>query len=174
MSHATSTHGNQVDSRLFMVGSQTTSLTFGLSFFHNLSYRCPNGSCKPISDMYASIAFRWYKELFNAKCFNLYNHSLKVREPTGTPTPTMGAHLGVWVFILTFSLKAKVVTLWIKLPIWLLTTKSWKSLWFPYVQVAYHISLKIFWQGLQLASNLNLIVGLHAKLWVSKVAGILI
>ncbi len=37
----------RVDSRLLVVGSQTGSLTPGLSFDHNLCYRCPNGSSKP-------------------------------------------------------------------------------------------------------------------------------
>jgi hypothetical protein len=33
--------------------------------------------------------------------FDPYNCSLKIRESTETPTPKMGAHLGVWVSILT-------------------------------------------------------------------------
>ncbi len=41
--HATCTQGNQVDSRLLMVGSQTANLIFGLSFGHNLCFKCPNG-----------------------------------------------------------------------------------------------------------------------------------
>ncbi len=35
--------------------------------------------------------------------FDPYNPSLKIWESTGTPTPTMGAHLGVGVFILKLS-----------------------------------------------------------------------
>jgi hypothetical protein len=38
----------------------------------------------------------------------------------------------------------------VKLAIWLPTTKSQESSWFPYVKVACHILLKISWQGLQL------------------------
>jgi hypothetical protein len=76
--HATCTYGSRVDSRLFVVESQTTNLTPDLSFCHNLCYRCPNGSCKPILNIYTSIAFQWYKKLLNAKCFDLCNRSLKV------------------------------------------------------------------------------------------------
>jgi hypothetical protein len=57
VSHSTYTHRDWVDSQLFVVGSQTTHLTPGLSFCHNLCYRCPNGSCKPILDIYTSIVF---------------------------------------------------------------------------------------------------------------------
>ncbi len=38
----------------------------------------------------------------------------------------------------------------VKLPIWLPTTKSRESLWFPCMQVACHIPLESSWQGLQL------------------------
>jgi hypothetical protein len=101
VSHTTCTHESRVDSWLFVVRSQTTSLTSGLYFCHNLCYRCPNGSCKPNSDICTLIAFQWYKKLFNVKCFDLYNCSLKVRKSTKTPTLTMEVHLGAWVFILT-------------------------------------------------------------------------
>jgi hypothetical protein len=30
-------------------------------FFHNLRYKCPNGSCEHILDIYNSIDFQWYK-----------------------------------------------------------------------------------------------------------------
>ncbi len=103
VSHATCMHGSRVDSQLFVVGSQTANLIPNLFFCHNLCYKCPNGSWKPILDIYTSIAFQWYKELFNARCFDLYNCFLKVWKSIETPTPTMGAHLGVWVFILTLS-----------------------------------------------------------------------
>jgi len=43
MLHATYTQGDWIDSQLLMVGSQTANLTFGLSFGHNLCFRCPNG-----------------------------------------------------------------------------------------------------------------------------------
>jgi len=101
--HTTYTQGSRVDFRLFVVESQTVSLILSLSFYHNLCFRCPNGSCKPILDIYISITFQWYKELFNAMCFDLYNCSLKAWESTGTPTPKMGAHLGVGMFIFPLS-----------------------------------------------------------------------
>jgi hypothetical protein len=101
ISHVTCTHGSRVNSWLFVVESQTVNLIPDLSFCHNLCCICPNGSSKPISDIYTLIFFRWYKELFNARCFNLCNRSLKVQESTRTPTPKMRVHLGVWVFMLT-------------------------------------------------------------------------
>jgi hypothetical protein len=87
VSHSIYTHGSRVDFRLFVVESQIANLTPDLSFCHNLCCKCPNGSCEPILDIYASITFQWYKELFNARCFDLCNRSLKVWESTGTPTP---------------------------------------------------------------------------------------
>ncbi len=51
VSHATCTQVNRVDSRLLVVGSQITHSTFDLSFGHNLCFRCPIGSCKPILDI---------------------------------------------------------------------------------------------------------------------------
>jgi hypothetical protein len=38
----------------------------------------------------------------------------------------------------------------IKLPIWLMTTKSQESPWFLCMQVAWHMSLQNFWQRLQI------------------------
>jgi hypothetical protein len=99
MSHVTYTQGNQVNSWLLVVGSQTANLTFDLSFGHNLCFRCPNGSCDPILDIYVSIDFQWYKELFNPMGFDPCNRPLKIWESIGTPTPKMGVHLGVWGFI---------------------------------------------------------------------------
>jgi hypothetical protein len=99
--HATCTQGHRVDFRLFVVGNQIVNLTPGLSFDHNLCFRCPNGSCEPISNIFVSINFQWYKEFFKAMGFDLCNCSLKIQESARTPTPNVGAHLGVWVFILT-------------------------------------------------------------------------
>jgi hypothetical protein len=108
MLHATCTQGNWVDSWLLVVGSQTTNLIFGFSFGHNLCFKCPNGSCKPILDIYVSISFQWYKELLNAMSFDSCNRSLKIQEFIRTPTPKMGAPLGVWVSILTLSHTSKL------------------------------------------------------------------
>jgi len=78
MSHATFTQKNLVDSWLLVAGNQTTKLTIGLSFGHNLCLKCPNGSCEPILDSYVSIVFQWYKELFNPLGFDPCDHSLKI------------------------------------------------------------------------------------------------
>jgi hypothetical protein len=93
MSHATCTQGNQVDSRLLVVGSQIANLTVGLSFGHNLCFRCLNGWCEPILDIYFSIAFQWHKELFEPLGFDPCNHSLNIRESTGSPP---GLQLPKW------------------------------------------------------------------------------
>ncbi len=74
-----------VDSRLFVVGSKIANVTPGLSFCHKLCCRCPNGSCNPILDIYTLIAFQWYKDFFNVRCFDLCNRSLKVWESQWTP-----------------------------------------------------------------------------------------
>jgi hypothetical protein len=97
--HATYTQGNRVDSRLLMVENQIANLTPGPSFDHNLCFKCPNGLCKPISDIYIPRAFQWYKERFNPMSFDPYNYFLKIQESTGTSTPKVGVPLGVWRFI---------------------------------------------------------------------------
>ncbi len=97
--HATYMQGNIVDSRLLVVGSQIINLTPGLSFGHNLCFRCPNGWCEPILDIYVSIDFQWHKKLLKPLGFDLCNRSLNIRESTGTPTPKVEAPLGVCGFI---------------------------------------------------------------------------
>ncbi len=51
MSHSCCKRRKKVDSRLLVVGSQTASLTPGLSFAHNLGCRCPNGQCEASLDI---------------------------------------------------------------------------------------------------------------------------
>ncbi len=58
MWHVVCSQVNRVDSRLLVVGSQTANLTPGLSFAHNLCFRCSNEPCEPILGIYASIAFQ--------------------------------------------------------------------------------------------------------------------
>jgi len=99
MLHATYKHGNLVDSWLLVVGSQIANLTPDLSFGHNLCFRCPNGWCELISNIYVLITFQWYKKLFKPLGFGLCNCSLNIQESTGTPTPNMGVHFEVWRFI---------------------------------------------------------------------------
>jgi hypothetical protein len=50
-SHSPSARWERVDSQLLVIGSQTSSLTPGPSFAHNLSCRCPNDQCEAISDI---------------------------------------------------------------------------------------------------------------------------
>jgi hypothetical protein len=94
VSHATWTQGNRVDSWLSVVRSQIASLTPDLSFGHNLCFRCPNGSCELILDIYTSITFQWYKVLLNARCFNPCNRNLNFQESWRTPKSPLS---GVWV-----------------------------------------------------------------------------
>jgi hypothetical protein len=89
---------NRVDSWLLVVKSQTANLTLGLSFAHNLCFRCSNESCKPILGIYASIAFQWYKELIKARSLTPAIALWRFGSPFGTPTPKMGVYLGVWGF----------------------------------------------------------------------------
>jgi hypothetical protein len=134
---------NWVDSLLLMVGSQIGSLTPDLSFGHNLCFRCPNASCEPISDIYVSISFQWYKELFKMIGFDPCNHPLNVWESIGTPTPKMGVHLGVWRFIPShyFSLlRAQNVTP--GLPSWPATLQTLALVASPKLGL-WHLRLKI-------------------------------
>jgi hypothetical protein len=94
MLHATCTQGNWVDSWLLVVGSQTTNLTPGLSFGHNLCFRCPNGRCNPNLDIYTSISFQWYKELFKVRSLDPFNHALKIQESIRDYNSQYGSSLG--------------------------------------------------------------------------------
>jgi hypothetical protein len=78
ISHATFTQGNQGDSWLLVLRSQIANLTPNFSFGPNLCFRCPNGLCKPILDIYVLKAFQWYKKLFNPLGFDPCNCSLKI------------------------------------------------------------------------------------------------
>jgi hypothetical protein len=80
MSHSFYTPRGRVNSRLFVVGSQTASLNPNPSFDHNLRCRCLNGPCKAIFDIYTSKTFQQYKEHLKARCFDLWNRALKSRE----------------------------------------------------------------------------------------------
>jgi hypothetical protein len=102
--HAPYIQINRVDSRLFMVGNQTGSLTPDLSFDHNLCFRCPNEKWEPILDIYVPRSFQWYKERHKPLIFDPWNHSLKFQKSTGTPSPKVGITLGVWGFTPSYSL----------------------------------------------------------------------
>jgi hypothetical protein len=71
MWHATRMYVIQGDSQLLMVENQIDTLTPNLSFGHNLCFKYSNGSNEPILDIYASIIFQWYKEIFNVMNFDL-------------------------------------------------------------------------------------------------------
>ncbi len=62
------------------------SLTPGPSFAHNLGFRCPNGSCEAILDIYTSRPFQRHQEHSNAKGFGPYNRALNFWESRRTPT----------------------------------------------------------------------------------------
>jgi len=89
VSQFTFTHRNRVDSRLLVVGSQN-----GPSFDHNLCYRCWNGSCEAILDIYTSRPFQRYKERLNVRCFDPYNCALSFRESRRIPDPIFGSVSG--------------------------------------------------------------------------------
>jgi len=102
--HAICTQGIWVDFWLLVVGGQTTNLTPDPSFGHSLCFRCSNGSCEPILDIYVSIYFQWYKKLLNPLSFDPCNRSLNIRESIGTLTPKVGVPLGAWESIPSHSL----------------------------------------------------------------------
>jgi hypothetical protein len=62
-------------------------------FGHNLRFKNPNGSCKPILDIYVPSVFQWYKERIDPISFDPYNYPLKIQESIRTPTPKVGVHL---------------------------------------------------------------------------------
>jgi hypothetical protein len=94
MWHVVCSQVNRVDFQLLVVGSQIVNLTLGLSFAHNLCFRCPNEPCEPILDIYTSIAFQWYKELFEMRSFDPCNRALKVRESFRDSNSQHGSSLG--------------------------------------------------------------------------------
>ncbi len=79
----------EVDSRLFVVGSQTCNLTPGPSFAHNLGYKCPNGQGEAIFVIYVSRPFQWHQEHVNARCFGPCCRALNIRESRRTPNPQL-------------------------------------------------------------------------------------
>jgi hypothetical protein len=61
---------------------------------HNLCFRCPNGQCEPILDIYVLIAFQCCKELFKPMGFDPYNCVLKIRESNWDSNPQHGSSIG--------------------------------------------------------------------------------
>jgi hypothetical protein len=94
ISHSQFGGREEVDSRLLVVRSQTTSLTPGPSFAHNLSYRYSNDQCEAIFYIYASRTFQWHQEHLNARCFGPCCRALNIRESRRTPNPHFFQVLG--------------------------------------------------------------------------------
>jgi hypothetical protein len=87
VSHSPCTHRDWVDSQLLVVGSQIVSLTPGLSFNYNLCYRCLNGSCEAIFDIYSSRPFQQYKEHLRRGVLTPAIELKSFRSPGGLPSP---------------------------------------------------------------------------------------
>ncbi len=86
LSHSFCTPWGRVDSQLFVIGSQTVSLTPGPSFDHNSCCRCLNGPCEAIFDIYTLRPFQRYKGHLKARCFDLCHRALKSQESRRTPS----------------------------------------------------------------------------------------
>ncbi len=142
--HVTCTQGNKVDSRLLMVRSQIVNLTPDFSFDHTLCFRCLNGSCKTILDIYVSIAFQWYKNsskwwvLTPTIAFWIFG------SPFGIPTPKMGVHLGVWGFMPShFFTLLGALNVTPELPSWLVTLQILALVTSPKLGLWQFFSLKL-------------------------------
>ncbi len=117
MSHSPNACRDRVDSRLYVVGSQTASLTTGPSFAHNLSCRCPNGSCEAILGIYTSTPFQWYQEHPNSRCFDPYNQALNFRKSWRTSSPQLWECSFILTLgqsgVATISLKLQGICTWV-------------------------------------------------------------
>jgi hypothetical protein len=95
VSHSQFGGREDVYSRFLVVGSQTASFAPapesnpGPSFAHNLGYKCPNGQCEAIFDIYASRPFQWHQEYPKERCFGLFCRTLNIRESRRTPSPQL-------------------------------------------------------------------------------------
>jgi hypothetical protein len=90
MSHSTCTYRGWVNSQLLVVKSQTTNLTPGPSFCHNLCYICPNGPCETIFDIYTLIVFQWCKEHPMRGVLTPAIELWSFGSPRGLPSPNFG------------------------------------------------------------------------------------
>jgi len=97
--HAIYKQVNRINSWLFLIRSQTSSLTPGPSFGHNLCFKCPNEQCEPILNIYVPRSFQWYKKCHKPLSFNPWNPSMKIWESIESVFPKLGVALGVWGFI---------------------------------------------------------------------------
>jgi hypothetical protein len=143
MFHAICTHGNRIDSLLLVVRSQTTNLIIGTSFGHNLCFKCPNGQCEHILDIYAPRSFQWYKELFNPLSFDPCNCPLKIWKSTRTPTPKVELPWGVRVHSVTPSHTLGSMLCESRLPSWPATLQTLALVVSPRLRLRQFLTLKI-------------------------------
>jgi hypothetical protein len=111
MSHSTCTHQGQVNCRILVVGSQIVNLIPNLFFIHKLCYKCLNGTCEAIFDIYTSRPFQQYKKHFKTRCFDPCNQTLSFWESRRTPKVPI---LRVWMSS-SHSFKMKL-----RQPVWFL------------------------------------------------------
>jgi hypothetical protein len=78
--------------------SKIGNLTLGPSFGHNLCFKYPNGSYKPILNIYFPRVFSNGINLFNLMSFDPCNCFLKIWKSIRPPTPKVRTHLGVCGF----------------------------------------------------------------------------
>jgi hypothetical protein len=123
MWHVVCNDVNWVDFQLFLVRSQTDTLTPDPSFGHNLWFRCLNEQYEPILYIYVPRSFQWYKQPHKPLSFDPWNRTLKFQDSTRTPSPKVGVALGVWMFIPSHSLTLSYIprSMW---------CDSWASSWF--------------------------------------------
>ncbi len=81
-----------------MVRSRIANLTPGPSFSHNLCFRCPNGSCETVLDIYVLRPFQWYKTIVNPMFLTPAIAPWRFGSPSELQLPKLGVHLGVWRF----------------------------------------------------------------------------
>jgi hypothetical protein len=79
MWHTTYTQGNQSNFWLWMVENQVDNLTPRPYFGHNLCFKCPNGSCEPILDIYIpffDMDMFWHTNIESFKLSFFFSFSL--------------------------------------------------------------------------------------------------
>ncbi len=99
MWHATCTQINHGDSWCLMVKSQIGNLIHDPPFGHNLCFKCPNGSCKPVLDIYVLKVF----QIFNPMSFDLVIAFWRFESPLGLQFPKWDSLRNVGVHSLTLS-----------------------------------------------------------------------
>jgi hypothetical protein len=98
LSHSPSARREQVDSWLLMVGSQTASLTPGLSFAHNLGCRCPNDQCE---GHFRYLHFKTFPMTPRTPQCEVFWALLSNSKHSGVPEDSKSPTLGVLGFTLT-------------------------------------------------------------------------